>query len=76
MLSKPVENLVVADMFSWSFLFDWPGASDVNDIVRRQIPVCVVIKTLYTKLKFAFYGPNEATSPLLLAQVSLLRIYF
>ena len=29
-------------------------------IVRRQIPVCVVIKSLYTKLKCAFYGPNEA----------------
>ena len=45
-------------------------------IVRRQIPVCVVIKYLYTKLKCAFYGPNEAILPLFLAQMSLLHIYF
>ena len=45
-------------------------------IVRLQIPVCVAIKSLYTKLKWAFYGPNEAILPLFLAQMSLLLIYF
>ena len=32
-------------------------------IVRRQIPVCVVMKYLYAKLKCAFYGPNEVILP-------------
>ena len=45
-------------------------------IVSRQIPVCVVIKSLYTKLKCAFYSPSEAILPLFLAQMSLLLIYF
>ena len=44
-------------------------------IVRPQIPVCVVIKPLYTELKCAFYGPNEAILPLFLAQMPLLLIY-
>ena len=33
-------------------------------IVRRQIPVCIIINTLYTKLKCVFYGSNELILPL------------
>ena len=45
-------------------------------IVRRQIPVCVVIKSLYiyTKLKCVVYGPDEAILALFSTQMFLLLI--
>ena len=32
-------------------------------IVRRQMPVCIIINTLYTKLKCVFYRSNELILP-------------
>ena len=48
-------------------------------IVRRQIPVCIIINALYTKLKYVFYGSNELILPFFfisdISFTSLLAVY-
>ena len=47
-------------------------------IVRRQIPVCIMVDNLYTKLKCVFYGSNELIVPFFNLDIfftSLLVVY-
>ena len=39
-------------------------------IVRRQIPVCIIINTLYAKLNCVFYGSNELILPFFNSDIS------
>ena len=66
-----LSRLVVCKIFyPGADILDEASSSKTNSkwrqmtIVRRQIPVCIIINTLYTKLKCVFYGSNELILPL------------
>ena len=73
LFSRPVAwtFVIVADIFFRSFFLDYQQQMTSDNIVRQQIPVCIIFGVLCTKLKVRFYCENEVFLPLFFTQMIL-----